>query len=98
MTGIEPRDLKPLATEALQALGSGVAAFIGVSDEGKASAVVGVSPDLSASRSAIDLVKLAAAALGGSGGGGRPEMAQAGGPDGAKAEAAIDAVRQSLRG
>ena len=98
VTGIEPRDLKPLATEALQALGSGVAAFIGVSDEGKASAVVGVSPDLSASRSAIDLVKLAAAALGGSGGGGRPEMAQAGGPDGAKAEAAIDAVRQSLRG
>jgi alanyl-tRNA synthetase len=98
VTGVEPRDLKPLATEALQALGSGIAVFVGVSDEGKASAVVGVSPDLTQAHSAIDLVKLAAAALGGSGGGGRPDMAQAGGPGGAKAEAAIEAIRQSLRG
>ncbi len=98
VTGVEPRDLKPLASEALQALGSGIVGFIGVSDEGKASAVVGVSSDLSAAHSAIDLVKLAAAALGGSGGGGRPDMAQAGGPDGAKADEALEAIRQALRG
>ena len=97
VTGVEPRDLKPLASEALLALGSGIAAFVGVSDEGKASAVVGVSPDLSAAHSAIDLVKLAAAALGGSGGGGRADMAQAGGPDGSKAADAVEAIRQALR-
>ncbi len=97
VTGVEPRDLKSLASEALQALGSGIVGFIGVSDEGKASAVVGVSPDLIAAHSAIDLVKLAAAALGGSGGGGRPDMAQAGGPDGSKAAEAIEAIRQALR-
>jgi alanyl-tRNA synthetase len=98
VTGVEPRDLKPLASEALQALGSGIVCFIGVSDEGKASAVAGVSPDLTPAHSAIDLVKLAAAALGGSGGGGRPDMAQAGGPDGAQAESAIAAVRAQIRG
>jgi alanyl-tRNA synthetase len=97
VTGVEPRDLKPLASEALQALGSGIVGFVGVSDEGKASAVVGVSPDLRPAHSAIDLVKLAAAALGGSGGGGRPDMAQAGGPDGSSAEAAIDAIRHVLK-
>jgi alanyl-tRNA synthetase len=97
VTGVEPRDLKPLASEALLALGSGIAVFIGVSGEGKASAVAGVSPDLTPSHSAIDLVKLAAVALGGSGGGGRPDMAQAGGPDGSRADAAIEAVRQALR-
>ena len=98
VTGVEPRDLKPLASEALQALGSGIVGFIGVSDEGKASAVVGVSADLTAAHSAIDLVKLAAAALGGSGGGGRPDMAQAGGPDGSRAAEAIEAIRQALNG
>jgi alanyl-tRNA synthetase len=96
VTGVEPRDLKQLVSEALQPLGSGIVGFIGVSEEGKASAVVGVSPDLADARSAIDLVKLAAAALGGSGGGGRPELAQAGGPDGSKADDAIQALRQSL--
>ena len=94
--GIEPRDLKPLASEALQGLGSGVAGFIGVSAEGKASAVIGVSPDLVSRVSAVDLVRLAAIALGGSGGGGRPDMAQAGGPDGAKADSALDALRAAL--
>ena len=97
VTGVEPRDLKPLASEALQALGSGIAVFIGVSEDSKASAVVGVSPDLMAAHSAVDLVKLAAAALGGSGGGGRPDMAQAGGPDGSRAAEAVEAIRQSLR-
>jgi alanyl-tRNA synthetase len=96
VSGIAPKDLKPLASEALQSLKSGVVGFIGVSEDGKASAVVGVSPDLAGSPSAIDLVKVAALALGGSGGGGRPDMAQAGGPDGSKATAAIDALRAAL--
>jgi alanyl-tRNA synthetase len=96
VSGVEPRDLKPLASEALQSLGSGVVGFIGVSDEGKASAVVGVSADLTGSRSAIDLVKIAAVALGGTGGGGRPDMAQAGGPDGSKAAEAVAAIRAAL--
>jgi alanyl-tRNA synthetase len=96
VSGVEPRDLKPLASEALRSLGSGVVGFIGVSDEGKASAVVGVSADLTSARSAIDLVKIAAAALGGSGGGGRPDMAQAGGPDGSKAAEAVAAIRAAL--
>jgi alanyl-tRNA synthetase len=96
VSGVEPRDLKPLASEALQSLGSGIVGFIGVSDEGKASAVVGVSPDLTGSRSAIELVKIAAVALGGSGGGGRPDMAQAGGPDGSKAAEAVAAIKAAL--
>ena len=64
--------------------------------EGKASIVVGVSPDLTGRFSAVDLVRAASAAVGGKGGGGRPDMAQAGGPDGAAADAALAAVRGAL--
>jgi alanyl-tRNA synthetase len=96
VSGVEPRDLKPLAAEALQSLGSGIVGFIGVSDEGKASAVIGVSPDHVSRHSAINLVRIAATALGGSGGGGRPDLAQAGGPDGSKASAAVDALKAAL--
>jgi alanyl-tRNA synthetase len=67
-----------------------------VTDEGKAGLVVGVTDDLTAKYSAVDLVKAGAAALGGQGGGGRPDMAQAGGPDGAAAEAALDAIANRL--
>ncbi len=98
VSGVEPRDLKPLAAEALQSLGVGIVGFIGVSNEGKASAVIGVSPDLVARHSAIDLVRIAASCLGGSGGGGRPDLAQAGGPDGSKANDAIDALKAALAG
>ncbi len=66
----------------MQGLKSGVVCFVGVSEDGKAAAVVGVSADLTGKHSAVDLVRIAAAALGGSGGGGRPDMAQAGGPEG----------------
>ena len=62
-------------------------------NDGRASVAVGVTDDKIASLSAVDLVKAAVAALGGQGGGGRPDMAQGGGPDGSKAEAALDAVR-----
>lgn len=96
VTGVSPRDLKPLADEGKKALGSGVVLFIGVDDDGKASAVVGVTEDLVGRFSAVDLVRAASAALGGAGGGGRPDMAQAGGPEGAKAPEAIAAVKALL--
>ena len=66
--------------------------------EGKASIVVGVSADLTGRISAVDLVRAASAAVGGKGGGGRPDMAQAGGPDGARADDALAAVRGALAG
>jgi alanyl-tRNA synthetase len=94
--GVAPRDLKSLADEGKKSLGSGVVAFVGVGEDGKASVVVGVTDDLMGKFSAIDLVRKASAALGGQGGGGRPDMAQAGGPDGTKASAAISAVSAAL--
>ncbi|MBB3319207.1 alanyl-tRNA synthetase [Rhizobium sp. BK181] len=96
ISGVDPKDLKGLADDGKASLGSGVVALIGVSDDGKASAVVAVTPDLTGRFSAVDLVRIASAALGGKGGGGRPDMAQAGGPDGAKADEAIEAVALAL--
>jgi alanyl-tRNA synthetase len=96
VTGVEPKDLKSLADEGKKTAGSGVVTFIGVSDDGKASAVVAVTDDLTPRFSAVDLVRIASQALGGKGGGGRPDMAQAGGPDGAQAEQALDAVAAAL--
>ena len=96
VTGVQPKDLKPLADDAKKQIGSGVVVFIGVAEDGKASAVVGVTDDLTGKYSAVDLVRIASAALGGAGGGGRADMAQAGGPDGSKADAAIAAVKAAL--
>ncbi|MCO7727749.1 MULTISPECIES: alanine--tRNA ligase [Brucella/Ochrobactrum group] len=93
VTGVSPRDLKPLADEGKKQVGSGVVLFIGVGEDDKASAVAAVTEDLVSRFSAVDLVRAASAALGGAGGGGRPDMAQAGGPDGAKAADAIAAVK-----
>jgi alanyl-tRNA synthetase len=98
VTGVEPKDLKGLADDGKQSLGSGIVTFVGVSADGKASAVVAVTDDLTGKHSAVDLVRVASAALGGKGGGGRPDMAQAGGPDGDKAEAAIEAVAAAIAG
>ena len=95
--GVGGKDLRGLVDEAKGKLGSGIAVFIGV-NEGKAAVAVGVTDDLTDKVSAVDLVRVAAAEVGGKGGGGRPDMAQAGGPDGDKAEAALDAVRKSLAG
>jgi alanyl-tRNA synthetase len=97
VSGVEMKDLKSMADEAKQGLGSGVVAIIALAEDGKASVVVAVTDDLVASRSAVDLVRIASAVLGGKGGGGRPDMAQAGGPDGAKAEAALSAIEAALR-
>ncbi|MFS2150592.1 alanine--tRNA ligase [Rhizobium sp. Rhizsp42] len=98
ISGVDPKDLKGLADDGKASLGSGVVTLIGVSDDGKASAVVAVTADLVGRFSAVDLVRVASAALGGKGGGGRPDMAQAGGPDGSKADEALEAVAAALAG
>ncbi len=90
------RDLKGLAEAIGKQMGSGVVALAS-SAEGKASIVVGVSADLVARVNAVDLVRKAAVAVGGKGGGGRPEMAQAGGPDGGKTADALAAIRAALQ-
>lgn len=98
VAGIEMKDLKSLADAGKKQLGSGVVAIINVGDDGKAGVVVGVTEDLTKRFSAVDLVKIASEALGGKGGGGRPDMAQAGGPDGAKADEALKAIEAALAG
>jgi alanyl-tRNA synthetase len=98
VSGIEIKDLKSLVDEGKKQVGSGIVAIVGVTGEGKAGIVVGVTPDLTACYSAVDLVRKGAEALGGKGGGGRPDMAQAGGPDGSKADAALAAVEAALGG
>ena len=94
--GIAPKDLRGLVDDGKKQIGSGVVAIVGVTEEGKAGIVVGVTDDLTKSYSAVDLVKTGAEALGGTGGGGRPDMAQAGGPDGSRAEAALSAIAERL--
>ncbi len=92
---VAARELKSLADAIQKQLGSGVVALVSTAD-GKASIVVGVSPDLTARFNAVDLVRAASEAVGGKGGGGRPDLAQAGGPDGSRAEAALAAIRTRL--
>ena len=94
--GLDPRNLRSEVDAMKQRLGSGIAALIATND-GRASVAVGVTADLVGAVSAVDLVKAAVAALGGQGGGGRPDMAQGGGPDGTKAEEALAAVREALQ-
>ncbi|GAA4040274.1 alanine--tRNA ligase [Parerythrobacter jejuensis] len=95
--GLNPKDLRGLLDEAKQRIGSGVAAICAVND-GKAAFAAAVTDDLIDRFSAVDLVKAGVEALGGKGGGGRPDMAQGGGPDGSKGEAALDAVRAIIAG
>ncbi len=96
--GIELKDLRGLADEGKKKVGSGVVAIVGVTGEGKAGLVVGVTEDLTGRFNAVDLARKGAEALGGKGGGGRPDMAQAGGPDGSKADAALAAIEAALGG
>jgi alanyl-tRNA synthetase len=96
--GVETKDLKSLVDDGKKQIGSGVVAIIGVTEDGKAGVVVGVTADLTSRFSAVDLVKIASATLGGKGGGGRPDMAQAGGPDGDKADAALSAIEKAMAG
>jgi alanyl-tRNA synthetase len=96
--GIDLKDLRSLADEGKKQVGSGVVAIVGKTGDGKAGIVVGVTADLTGRFSAVDLVRRGAEALGGKGGGGRPDMAQAGGPDGSKADAALSAIEAALGG
>ena len=96
LNGVNPKDLRGLIDEAKKQIGSGIVALVAVSEDGKGAIAVGVTADLTSRFNAVELVKAGSAAMGGAGGGGRPDMAQAGGPDGAKAEAALDAVKASL--
>jgi alanyl-tRNA synthetase len=96
--GLNPKDLRGLIDDGKKQVGSGIVAVVGVTDDGKAGLAVGVTDDLVKTWSAVDLVKAGAEALGGKGGGGRPDMAQAGGPDGAKAGDALKAIEARLAG
>jgi alanyl-tRNA synthetase len=98
VTGIDVKDLKSLVDEGKKQLGTGVVAFVAVTEDGKAGLVVGVTSDLTKRFNAVDLVRKGAEALGGKGGGGRPDMAQAGGPDGSKADAALDVIATAVGG
>jgi alanyl-tRNA synthetase len=97
LDGMPAKELKPMADDLKKQIDSGVVALVAVND-GKASLVVAVTDDLIGRFSAVDLVKVGAAALGGKGGGGRPDMAQAGGPDGGRAGDAVAAIEQALAG
>ncbi|NNE50646.1 MAG: alanine--tRNA ligase [Altererythrobacter sp.] len=97
LDGLSPKELRPLLDEAKQRLGSGIAAAVAV-NEGKAAFAVAVTDDLTDRFSAVDLVRVGVETLGGKGGGGRPDMAQGGGPDGSKGEDAIAAVRAAIAG
>jgi alanyl-tRNA synthetase len=97
LDGLDPKELRGLLDAAKQRMGSGVAAIVAV-NEGKASIAAAVTDDLTGKVSAVDLVRAGVEALGGKGGGGRPDMAQGGGPDGDKAAEAIAAVRAALAG
>jgi alanyl-tRNA synthetase len=94
---VPARELKGLADAIGKQIGSGVVALVSTA-EGKASIVVGVSPDLAGRFNAVDRVRAASAAVGGKGGGGRADLAQAGGPDAAAANDALQAVRVALAG
>nr|WP_319485720.1 alanine--tRNA ligase [uncultured Cohaesibacter sp.] len=94
--GISPKDLKGMVDQGKESIGSGVVVMIAVSEDNKVGVVVGVTDDLTDRFNAVDLVKVAAETLGGRGGGGRPDMAQAGGKDGEKADEAIAAIEALL--
>ncbi len=92
---VPARELRAMVDDLKKRIGSGVIALVAV-DDGKASLVVGVTEDLTARFDAVALVRAGAAILGGKGGGGRPDMAQAGGPDGGAAQAALDRIEAAL--
>jgi alanyl-tRNA synthetase len=93
--GLDPKGLRGLVDDAKKRVGSGVVALVAVND-GRATVAIGVTDDLTAQRNAVELVQRAVAELGGKGGGGRPDMAQGGGPDASKAANALKAVRDAL--
>src|SRR5579859_1532515 len=95
LDGVPAKDLKAMADDIKKQIGSGVVALVSNAD-GKASLVVGVTDDLTGKLSAVDLVRVGSETLGGKGGGGRPDMAQAGGPEAEKAKDALEAIEKAL--
>jgi alanyl-tRNA synthetase len=93
---MDAKVMKSLVDDSKKKLGAGVVAFVSRNAEGRASLYVGVTDGLSAKMSAIELVRVGSAILGGKGGGGRPDLAQAGGPDGQRADEALDAIRKAI--
>jgi alanyl-tRNA synthetase len=96
LTGIPAKDLRGMIDDGKAQVGSGIVAIVTASEDGKASIAVGVTADLTKRFNAVDLVKAGAEAMGGKGGGGRPDLAQAGGPDASKAAAALEAIEARL--
>jgi alanyl-tRNA synthetase len=96
VSGVDMKDLKSMADDGRAKVGSGVVAIANNSADGKLGIVVAVTPDLAGKVSAVDLVRAGSEAVGGKGGGGRPDMAQAGGPDGSKADDALKAIEAKL--
>jgi len=97
LDGVPARELKSVVDDIKKQIGSGVVAVVSNSD-GKASLVVGVTDDLTGKVDAVALVRVGSEAVGGKGGGGRPDMAQAGGPDGNNGQSALDAIEAALAG
>jgi alanyl-tRNA synthetase len=97
LNGVDAKDLRGIADEGKKKLGSGVVVLVANDAEGKAALVVGVTPDLTGANNAVTMVQAGVAVLGGKGGGGRPDMAQGGGPNGGEAQAAIAAVKKLVK-
>ena len=97
LTGVDAKDLRSLVDEAKKKLGSGIVILVANDPEGKAALVVGVTADLTAANNAVQMVQAGVAELGGKGGGGRPDMAQGGGPDGGAAQAALAAIKKLIK-
>ena len=97
VSGVDPKDLRSMADEGKKKLGSGVVILLATGEDGKAGLVVGVTSDLTSANNAVAFVQAGVAELGGKGGGGRPDMAQGGGPDGSRAEAAFDAIKKLIK-
>jgi alanyl-tRNA synthetase len=97
LSGVEAKDLRSLADEGKKKLGSGIIILIASDPEGKAALVVGVTADLTAANNAVQMVQAGVAELGGKGGGGRPDMAQGGGPNGSAAPAALAAIKKLIK-
>ena len=94
--GVEAKELRGIADEGKRQVGSGIAAIVAVAEDGKAAVAVGVTEDLTDRYDAVSLVRVGSEKLGGKGGGGRRDMAQAGGPDGARAQDALDAISRAI--
>jgi alanyl-tRNA synthetase len=97
LNGVDAKDLRSLADEGKKKIGSGIVILLANDPDGKAALVVGVTNDLVASNNAVQMVQAGVAVLGGKGGGGRPDMAQGGGPNGTEAAAAIAAIKSLVK-